>query len=401
VPRPTTGSRASGLALLAAGMLALSACAGGATAQGGPSHPPAGPVGCPLPDGPVAVAASARAGSPAVEISPAVVTVLTQAVDRGDYVALLDTDGSPTVTQQGSMRSSAKNSAARAKDDAANLSTIEGFITRSRANAPESDPLGALDIAARTVHAQGDHGTVVLVDSGLQTTGALRYQSDGLLLASGSDVVGALRSSRQLPDLRGLTVVLGGLGDTAAPQPRLDLASRSRVVDQWRAIVTAAGASCVHVDPQPLSQPSTAGLPRVSTVPVPRPAAPRLPRDRPVALREDTVGFLDDSAQLRDEAAALADLKPLAQQIRGDGHQVLLVGTTATAGTEQGRRRLSEQRAEAVKRLLVDLGVPAGQVRARGAGTHYPAHVQDLDRHGNLVPRLAVRNRAVFVVVRH
>lgn len=402
MPRPTTGPRAAGLTLLAVGMLALSACAAGATDQsGGPSYPPAGPVGCPLPNGPVAVAASARAGSPAVEISPAVVTVLTHAVDRGDYAALVDTDGSPTVTKQGSMRSTAKNPAARAKDDAAHLSTLEGFITRSRANAPESDPLGALDVAARTVHAQGAHGTVVLVDSGLQTTGALRYQSDSLLLASGRDLVGQLRSSRQLPDLRGLTVVLGGLGDTAAPQPRLDLASRSRLVDQWRAIATAAGASCVHVDPQPLSQPSPTGLPRVSTVRIPRPTPPRLHRDRPVALREDTVGFRDDSARLRDESAALTDLKPLARQIRTGGHRVLLIGTTATAGTDQGRRRLSEQRAEAVKRLLVDLGVPAADISTRGVGTHYRAHVPDLDGQGNLVPRLAVRNRAVFVVVRH
>jgi outer membrane protein OmpA-like peptidoglycan-associated protein len=381
-------------------MLALSAC-GGATMHAGSGTAAAGPVSCPLPDGPVAVAASATANSPAVEVSPAVVTVLTQAVHRGEYVALVDTDGSPALTQQGSMRSAAKNNAARAKDDAANLGRLEHFISSSRADDPESDPLGALDTAARTVHAQGTHGTVVLVDSGLQTTGALRYQSDGLLLASGRDVVGHLRSSRQLPDLRGVTVVLSGLGDTAAPQPRLDLASRSRVVDQWRAIATAAGATCVHVDSQPLTQPSPAGLPRVSTVRVPRPTAPKLHLGGPVALREDTVGFQDDSARLRDEATALADLKPLARQIRDAGHQVLLVGTTASAGTEQGRRRLSEQRAEAVKRLLVDLGVPAGKVRTRGAGTHYAAHVQDLDRHGNLVPRLAVRNRAVFVVVRH
>jgi OmpA-OmpF porin, OOP family len=392
-------SRIAGLSLAAAGLLAVTACGG--TTDASPRPPgPGGPLDCSLPDGPVAIAASARANSPALEISPAVVTVLRQAVHRGEYVALVDTDGSPAITKQGSVKSEAKNSAARVKDDAANLGRLEGFLGRSRADAPESDTLGALDTAARAVHAQGEHGTVVLVDSGLQTTGSLRYQADGLLLASGRDVVGHLRSSGQLPDLGGITVVLGGLGDTAPPQPRLDAASRNRLVEQWRAIATAAGASCVHVDSQPLTHPSPGGLPRVSTVRVPRPAPPKLHPGRPVALREDTVGFRDDSAELRDKRAALADLEPLARQIRDDGHQVLLVGTTATAGTEAGRRRLSKQRAETVKSLLVDLGVPAAHVRTRGVGTQYPEHVDDLDRQGNLVPRLAVRNRAVFVVVR-
>jgi len=141
------------------------------------------------------------------------------------------------------------------------------------------------------------------------------------------------------------------------------------------------------------------GLPHVTTVGVPKPVRPKLTLSRPVALREDSVGFRDDSDQLRDAAQARQDLKPIAGQIVRGHHKVSLVGTTATAGTEQGRRTLSLQRAQAVKGLLVSLGVPAAHVSTRGVGTHYPAHVKDLDASGNLIPQAAVQNRAVFLTV--
>jgi OOP family OmpA-OmpF porin len=57
-------------------------------------------------------------------------------------------------------------------------------------------------------------------------------------------------------------------------------------------------------------------------------------------------------------------------------------------------------RAETVKRLLVDLGVPDQRISTRGVGTHHRQHVDDLDDEGNLVPEAAVKNRAVFVSVR-
>jgi outer membrane protein OmpA-like peptidoglycan-associated protein len=118
-----------------------------------------------------------------------------------------------------------------------------------------------------------------------------------------------------------------------------------------------------------------------------------------VALREDTVGFEDNSAELRDESSARSTLKQLATDIKTGNHRILLVGTTATAGTAAGRLELSLSRAEAVKRLLVQLGVPAKHIATKGVGTRHPEHVDDLDAKGNLVPALAVRNRAVFVTV--
>lgn len=395
--------RILGLALAGPAVLTLAGCANGSTPVRGAetAPPPAGHISCRIPDGSLGIAASARANDPAPEVTPSVAAVLKHAVDKQEYVAIFDTDGSPSKVGDLRLSSRAANPRARAEEISAQVNQLTNGLLRSQANAPEAEPLGALDQAARSVHAQGSHGTVVLMDSGLQTTGALQYQSEGLLLASGQDLVAYLRSTGELPDLRGLTVVLSGLGDTGLPQDRLDIATRNRLVEQWSAIVKAGGATCVHVDSQPLTEPAAAGLPHVTTVAVPKPARPKLDLRRPVALREDSVGFEDNSAELRDAALARQDLKAIAEQIIRGHHYVSLVGTTATAGTEQGRRTLSRQRAETVKRLLVSLGVQAGHISTRGVGTHYPAHVRDLDSHGNLIPEAAVRNRAVFLAVKN
>jgi OOP family OmpA-OmpF porin len=195
-------------------------------------------------------------------------------------------------------------------------------------------------------------------------------------------------------------VLLVGIGDTAEPQARLDTATRNRLVEHWKAISSASGATCVEVDAEPLTAAPASGLPQVTRVRVPAPVQPKIDVGEQVALREDSVGFVDSSAELRDPAAAKAALAPLAREIRAGGYRVSLVGTTASAGTEQGRLTLSRERAEKVRRLLVDLGVPDHRISTRGVGTHHPQHVDDLDDGGNLVPEKAVKNRAVFISVR-
>lgn len=241
-------------------------------------------------------------------------------------------------------------------------------------------------------------GTIVLVDSGLQTMGILDYTQRGMLRADPSDLVDGLRGSGQLPDLSGLRVFVVGLGDTAAPQEALDPASRTALVEQWTALLTAAGADCVGVDPLPLTGAAPAVAPTVPTVPVPD-VAPLEPSNT-VVLTADSVAFVSDSAQLRDPEFARKKLASIAADLVDSGSGVRLTGTTATDGTEAGRLELSRLRAEAVKATLVELGVPAERITTRGVGTHHPGHVDDLDSDGRLIPPKAAQNRTVILTVR-
>jgi outer membrane protein OmpA-like peptidoglycan-associated protein len=215
-----------------------------------------------------------------------------------------------------------------------------------------------------------------------------------MLDADPAELAGSLKAAGVLPSLTGATVVFSGLGDTAAPQQALGAPQRANLVDIWTAIAKAAGAAEVTVDQSPLSGASAEGLPPVKTVPV---GAGVNCTATSVTLSGGDVSFKPDSAELADRTAALARLQPLADQMVREGLSAKLTGSTARVGDEVGQRQLSQQRAEAVRQLLVDLGVPAERMTAVGVGSEFDAYVADHDAAGQLIPAAAAANRKVVL----
>ena len=135
----------------------------------------------------------------------------------------------------------------------------------------------------------------------------------------------------------------------------------------------------------------------VTVVPVPA-VAPFAPCGTTVLRDGDSVGFLPDQAQFRDPAAARKTIQDLASLVIKGRQRVDLVGTTSSAGTsEQGRVELSRQRADAVKSVLIELGVPADRITTKGVGSKWPERVNDRAPDGSLIPTAAARNRSVVV----
>ncbi len=124
--------------------------------------------------------------------------------------------------------------------------------------------------------------------------------------------------------------------------------------------------------------------------------------DEPFSLDETQIMFVSNKAIFVDEEAAKAALAPVAEVILAHpDHPILLAGTTATDGEQESCVRLSSQRAEAVKNLLVSAyDVPADQLLTVGLG--YAADPfprgQDRDSKGNFVESEAVKNRRVVVL---
>ena len=88
---------------------------------------------------------------------------------------------------------------------------LEDAIAQAVAVSPETDLLTALRLAAEQVaDAPGRH-TILVVDSGLSTTGALSFRLDGMLAADPADVVASLQTAGALPDLSGVHLVFHGL----------------------------------------------------------------------------------------------------------------------------------------------------------------------------------------------
>lgn len=397
--RPTDPARRTAPVLAAGLLLAMISGCGGddpAPAPQGQPRPPAAPSDCGLPTGPVAVAYGARANTPDPRLPGALSDLIHRSLDAGHEVSAIRLDGSPARDFSATFESTAGNSDGREAQLERFRAKVDTAFGKVRAERPEADVLAALSLAARSV--PGTDGTVILADSGVQTTPPLDFRDGALLAAEPADVATFLRKSRLLPDLTGRTVALVGIGNTVAPQQTFDQRTHDNLIAIWKAVATAAGARCVAVFNQPGgSAPRTGELPAVTTVAPPPEPTPTGLCARTVLRNSGKVGFLPNKAVFVDPAAAQSTLAAMAPDMIRLHQRITLIGTTATDGTPAGRRRLSLQRAEAVKKVLVNLGVPADRIETLGVGTDWPDHVPDIGPNGVLLPGPAAKNRSVIV----
>lgn len=277
------------------------------------------------------------------------------------------------------------------------VSVLAAMLTP--AETPESDMLSALSLAANSLaHASGDR-TILVVDSGVSTAGAMAFQNTGLLEphADVDAMVERVRSAGALPDLTGVTVRWFGLGSVEDPQPLLDTAAKSRLKNLWTKLITAANGEVVF-DDTPMMKVTGDDLPTVPEVtPVPvgafeLGAAPSLE----MSLPDTEVGFEADVDVLRNEEVAKSRIQEAAAQIRSSGvSEVRVTGCTSSWGTAEHRQDLSERRAEVVAGLLENNGVKVTSITGRGY--ECPHQVVDTNADGTPIEELMAVNRRVII----
>ncbi|MGW5789182.1 OmpA family protein [Saccharopolyspora sp. NPDC003752] len=377
--------------------VALAGCFGvGLTACG--VGPWATPAPQPARNGALAIIVGAHANTVAPSVTEAVRSELAAAIDTESTGTVIVADGAPKVTKVVKLQATGENQWVRDRAKAAALAEVRRSIETVRAAVPEVDALAALDTGARAVaDAPGDK-RIVVIDSGLSTSGALRMQ-DGVLASHPRDTVDKLERAHQLPRLHGVTVTLIGLGETRSPQESLRRPDRETLVETWTELIQRGGGTPRLIQAPPLDRALSGELPHVTVVDVPRPVSfPQDPRALP-PIADSEIGFRPDSAAFRDPQLAVEVLAPYAQTINDSGARMRLTGTCANVGDHAGQRALSETRAAAVRDLLVaHLRVPADRVEARGVGSAFPGYLADRDSAtGVLDPVRAAANRKVIV----
>lgn len=269
-PRHTRTRRALQVltrSVASASVLLMAACGG----PGEPATTATAQLGsCTVSAGPMAFLIGNRSNSPAVGADPqGVLAEGTQlAVENDSNMMLADTGGMPQVLTISSDDPSS-TTPTETLSPGRRVANLHRAILHTQASAPEADPLEALNLAVDHIQAHGGSGTIVMVDSGLQTTGALDYTQPGLLSVPATTLAERLARSGKLPDLTGVTMVFVGLGTTARPQPKLNAASKDALKRHWLALARTAGAHCVTDAAAPEPGAAQAGLPGVSLVRVP------------------------------------------------------------------------------------------------------------------------------------
>ena len=258
----------------------------------------------------------------------------------------------------------------------------------TRAQTEEVDTLGAIYQAAQWLRTQSGCDKYLFVyDSGLATTGHLNFL-DHNTLYSPQAKIDALKRGGFLPRLQDVQVHWYGFGAVAEPQDKLkDLLADNNldgVIESiWESVLTESGARLDNWI-QSFSAGNTAPSANYPKVSVLRYSA---------VLPEAKLEFIGDQATFVNLANAKNALLSVADYIKKNPNfKGLIVGTTARRGIGDGVS-LSLKRAEAVKTLLIEMGVSSAQLQTVGLGSHHRWYKDDMNSE-----EMARENRRIYLL---
>jgi hypothetical protein len=344
----------------------------------------------------IAVVTSPHANS-AQPLTDDVVAVLRDGFTSLSQVAVVESDGVPSVLYNETLPDQGELSVTAWQDGIATLSARLRTAAGTLATDPDTSPLEGITMAVRLLDPALSR-EIHYFGSGLQTTGSMPM-TEGRLYLDPADVAEHLDETGQLPQLDGVTVHLHGLGSVAGDQLALDLPAIATLETFWVTVLERAGATVV-LHPSPLTASPAPGLPPVALVAL-REAAPlaAVPFgcDR-TELNDATLSFLHGSAEYVDPASAEAALAKIGSLLGTcPGPYTVLAGTSST-GTEELRRLVATQRAERVAQDLARAsGIELSAFTTIAAATAHCGFTPDRDSEGRLILDIAASNRMVVV----
>ncbi len=193
-----------------------------------------------------------------------------------------------------------------------------------------------------------------------------------------------------------LTAAVGIAALSTAPASAQDTRNQGYLVDQNYNVVTsgtglcwrtsdwtparAAAAEAVGIcdkdlAPKPRPKPAAAPAPapaakKETPKPPGKQAVPGKPAPQKINFSADAL-FDFDKAELKPQGKAMLD--DLTRALQGAKFEVILaIGHTDRIGSVQYNQQLSEKRAAAVKKYLVDKGIESSRIHAQGKGKSQP-----------------------------
>lgn len=251
------------------------------------------------PAGSLSIVHSVRANQPIRDLgsSPEIRQVIDQHL--GGVIPIVTSEGLPRLITNYDSTPTALNSTTEVGEREKFTTEIMNAMY-NEAQSPESDPLRAISLAANAIANRPGERTILVVDSGLATSGAMAFQNSRLLHRNVdlTAVVDELEAAHALPEnLGGVRVIWIGLGQTQAPQESLDEATSQRLKAVWLETLSRAGAQLEFID-APLStlDGNPPKLPSVSPLDVEQ--FTLTPPKVALNLEDATLNFAPDSAEV-------------------------------------------------------------------------------------------------------
>ena len=263
--------------------------------------------------------------------------------------------------------------------------------------------MAAITLAARALHSCEDgNSTMLIFDSGISTKGEINFVNTMLEGIDTDKVMDKLMKEDALYNMDDIKIVWIGLGNVCEPQMALSEKNRKTLQNVWDAILSDSGAEIIFKEDIPLRTEINNDLPEVSVVDLLERVSVMEAYDAESTylLDSEILNFKPNSYELITDASVIEQkLSPIIDyMIQNQNYKILLCGTTASAGTKDELRLLSEQRCNTIKEIIVSKGVNEDQIMIKGLGYNNMFCAVDVDEKGNFIESVAKTNRQVIIL---
>ncbi|QNA75409.1 OmpA family protein [Streptomyces sp. So13.3] len=249
---------------------------------------------------------------------------------------------------------------------------LTGYVSTAQKSAPissGSNILGALESGAEALNgAKGSRNLLVLTD-GLSTTGCADLRTAAFRTPEEIGAISKVCTTRdEIPVLTGVHTTIAGLAQSATDQPTATPLQRGWLTDLWKGLCqNGGGGAC--------------SLPSVTFAKAASPrTASKTPSDPTVRYGDGKVqayslpgAALFDSGSSKVRSQAMPLLTDIAVSARTTtGSRVVVYGYVDPRGRPDNDHRLSQDRANAVRSVLFDLGVAEVSAYGRGLAVGCP-----------------------------
>lgn len=340
------------------------------------------------------------------EIQPAI----ADACKSDGYFSYIIADGEPFIGYHDSIFIDGKGVSSSNYNRRVNSKAVEVSedIAASAPKTDEVDLLKALSLAAKDM-AGKESPTIIVYTNGLSTVGKLDMtKMSSLDLLDVAATVDDLKNLYAIPDLSGCSVQFYMVKAAGKQEPLSDK-EECLLSELWQCIVETGGGSFTMNYYLPDSVSALESAPNVTPVVVGDNESSireitldnipdTLPTDFEVTIGEEDIAFNAETAVIKDEAAAREKIASFAGTVESNHIDLLLVASTATYGEADSSVTLSEERGQAIERLLREAGVTT-DIRIKGFGYDptNPYFTNDIE-NGQLLESIAATNRKVVII---
>lgn len=280
-----------------------------------------------------------------------------------DSIKIISATGKPKVINldvtQLKLREIGNNNSNAKRAASINVKVIQDYVNTLGPTDNGSNYLEAIKLAKDNL----DEGSkIIVIGSGLSDSGDLNFSKTRILIneEQRNEVIQKIREKNGSDYLKGYSVMFYGLGDTTAPQEVLPTAQKNIVRTTYKTVVRSLGGDVeVSTKTQPGEPIETKYIVGTTDTGC---------GDIRLIFDDASLKFIASQPTFIDESVARNTLMTVKDRWDNYKDTIETIQVDGYIAHYAGNDTLSQPRADQVKKMLVELGIPSDKITATGRG---------------------------------